>query len=681
MASQRRISLHCGTGGPIGLGLVAVLWLGCGGATGSTPPAAKTAPRLQMSADIALLDAPAPRVPEQARQVLAALERLATRAERGDEDGLIAAWARAHYLLDVFDEARFGGGEARFGGDDDSRALLLAALATPALTAPAETRAARQTRTNAVIDALAVAVDAILAQDRLHPGALAARALLAYDRQRGQPAPTAAAARWQQFVPIRRIAHSGSALAANARMRLFFYCRQILAEAAERPRAERDRLLPHCLYSLQDADPGPYFAAPVSSRPPPPQALPLANALELLLAPVAEGDGRLARAARVARAELTAAMPTLTAAMPPPPDPATLGLPRITNAAPYTGQPLFALDATVAAAVPEAIFADLTAPGGANRGTEALTRALARDGRGQACVVLGSDAPAERLLEAAALIRRAGAQRLCVLAWMHQQVQVAAGDYWSQRLPPDQRIRRLARIELTPRGPLPAPGVASGTAPDDAAAENAGTSPTAAEATGDAPAEALGLALVLDATSWRLVSPTGELGSFATAADPQRALRAVVADVARAFPGPHRVALVPSPGATVGAIASAAETLTTHVDGQPAPDRRPLALSARAPDVRAQTLAVRVARRAAATTTVAPAELGSAQPTLRRCYQDALERLPRLAGTLRLARRGERLRVVSGPPQPALRRCVQATLDEPMRRADIGVAEVTLAPR
>ena len=61
--------------------------------------------------------------------------------------------------------------------------------------------------------------------------------------------------------------------------------------------------------------------------------------------------------------------------------------------------------------------------------------------------------------------------------------------------------------------------------------------------------------------------------------------------------------------------------------------------------------------------TIRPDTFADRVPALRRCYQDALDHDPRLAGTLDIE---PGPRVVSGPSSDVLRRCVVARVAEKM---------------
>src|SRR5690606_15637601 len=108
-----------------------------------------------------------------------------------------------------------------------------------------------------------------------------------------------------ELKPIARGQGPLAALADNARLRLYGYCRQALADALRARWADRMRLAAHCLLPLYQADPAPYFAADPGRRPPPPRGADLVADLgRLLIEPVAAGPGRLRAAGQALAAEL-----------------------------------------------------------------------------------------------------------------------------------------------------------------------------------------------------------------------------------------------------------------------------------------------------------------------------------------------------------------------------------------
>jgi hypothetical protein len=617
------------------LAAAALALLACG-----TPPATQprqpTAPvRAPLADDIARLVLPVSRSPGFQDDIAAALSRLQVRAESGSASAPRAAWARVHYLLDLFDDARLR-------HDPHSLALLHRVLGTPP-DAPRQGRDA----TDAALQALAVMLDAILARDRLHADAQGARALVAWDLD----PPVERAAVHGRLEVVEAVARGGSAVAANARLRLYAYCRQALDDAQRARRADRMRLVAHCLYPLYPVDPAPYFAEDPAARPPPPDWRALLADLDRLLAAVVDDAGRMSVTGQALRAELAELEPALDAALPALPDPVALGLARVDHGPPYDDTPLVALPHTAqvpAAAVrPEPALADT------------FRAALAEDGRQVLTAVIPAVAPAADVLAAAELASRAGAAQLALLAWKEQALPGPA--HASADAPAQGRVRRLVALPLS-LSALAAPPALPDTRPTNAAHD-------------------LGLHLVIDRETWRLTSATGEVAALATSSettDPTAALQAELARVRSAFAAPQALVLVPGKEATAGALITAAAAALAPHQGQPLVAS--LGLARRAPTPRASTLARRIERRAGASVDIVPAELAVRAPIVRACYQDVLDSRPGTGGTVRLERRGERL-VVTGPADRGLRACVESALGPAMRERGIPSATATLRPQ
>ena len=224
------------------------------------------------------------------------MRALETRADDGD---INAAWDRAHYLLDLFDDARF----AR---DDTSLVALHRGLG---LTG----RAARgRAATDAVLAALLRDVDRLLARERSHVHGRAAFTVLRFD---AHPPATRSQVRGR-MAELKAIAGQGGPLAANARLRLIGYCTRALADAVvpTGPAGDspsRIHRMMHCLYPLTDVDPEHHLAERRSSasdrrsgRAPPPGWRELTRDLAGLIDLVASGDTRLGRAGRYQRRTL-----------------------------------------------------------------------------------------------------------------------------------------------------------------------------------------------------------------------------------------------------------------------------------------------------------------------------------------------------------------------------------------
>ena len=640
----------------------------------AAPQPRPAAPAPAPAIDTAALVIPVPADtgdPGAPHATLATMGQLAARAAQGDVD---AAWTRAHYLLDLFDDARFRG---------DARSLDLLHQAAGTADGPRRGPAA----TDAVLRALGVAVDQVLAQDRLHAPALAARTLIDFDAR-----PPARAEVFQRTSELRAIGRGAGALAANARLRLFGYCRQALADAMRARWADRVRVMSHCLYALYDADPAPYFAEDPAARPPPPRWQDLLEDLARLLAPVADapsaaaGSGHLAAAARSLLQDLEPLAAAAAGALPSVPDPVALGLPRVAGAPLHDFTPLVVLgDGQDTGALDD---------------IEALTRAVQGDGRRTLAVALAAGAPADLVLRAARAAASAGATRLELLAATEQALVVPPGDYWSGRLPARQRdgqtndqatdqagsqtALRLAVIELS------------------LATLDSGALPSVRTSGWDPARARLGLHLVVGPDAWVLTSPTGAVATVAapatgpgagaleapgapgassapTAAAATDALRAALARLSRAFADEDALILVPGPKATVGALVAAAAAVSRDHAGRPLVTR--LGLAARAPASRARDLARRIGRRADATAVIVPDALAARTSMLRRCYQDVLERQPRAGGAFRLERRGDAVTITEGPRDQALRDCVRAALAPAMLEQQIPSATATLRPR
>lgn len=587
-------------------------------------------------------------VPAGARETM---ELLAARAAQGDVD---AAWARAHYLLDLFDDARF----RRDAGSLD---LLHQAAGTAdgARQGPAAT--------DAVLHALGVAVDQVLALDRMHAPAQAARTLIDFDAR----PPATRAAVFQRTSELRAIARGPGALAAGARLRLFGYCRQALADATRARWADRARVMSHCLYALYDADPAPYFADDPAARPPPPRWQDLLEDLARLIAPVADadagpggdGNGRLAEAARFLRQDLERLAAAAPEALPSLPDPASLGLPRVAAAPLHDFTPLVVLGNGQDTSALDDI--------------EALTRAVQGDGRRTLAVALAADAPAGLVLRAARAAASAGATRLELVATTEQTLVVPPGDYWSGRLPDGQPAGRGDSQRDDQTGGRTALRLAAITL--SLATLDTGALPSVRTADWDPERARLGLHLVVGRDAWVLTSPTGAVAAPAAhAPGPAAALRAALARLARAFADEGALVLVPGPEATVGALVAAAWTAAQ--DGVGTSMGAQLGLAASAPAPKSQALARRIERRAGATVALVPDALAARASVVRRCYQDVLERQPRAGGAFRLELQGAAVTITEGPRDQALRDCVHQALAPAMLDQQMPSATATLRP-
>jgi hypothetical protein len=257
---------------------------------------------------------------------------------------------------------------------------------------------------------------------------------------------------------------------------------------------------------------------------------------------------------------------------------------------------------------------------------EPLVRA---DDRARVALVLPADAPASALASAAAAARQAGARTVGVGVGVEQAVKAPAGDYWAGR----DRIGRLGLIPI-------------------------------AVAAGEEARAALSLHLVLTPSKWSIVAPGGALPAIA--ADPAK-LGETLATVRRAFPDEDGLYVVPSvPVETLVAALASARQAGFHW----------LALAAAPPSPKGD-LADRIARRAAADVRVVPDALADRAGAARGCYLAALDRSPRLAGTVRLEITKGQAKV-TGAGDAALQKCLEDRVLPRMRDTGIPSAQVEL---
>jgi hypothetical protein len=574
----------------------------------------------------------------------AALARVTERARAADT---AAAWARIHYLLDLFDDARFRQA-------DDSLALLAAEIGQPQPVRGAAT-------TDAAVAHLLVEVDGLLTADSRHPGARAARTLLELD----QDPPTRRGDVFQRMVELKTVARGGGALADNARLRLFGFCQRALSDALGVSGSLQQRMIQFCLYPLFDSDPEPYFAADPALRPPPPRVADLAAAMARLIAPIGHGGRRLAVTGRALLADFHRERAT---ALPETRSPADLGVPMVARAAAFDATPLLALG-DGRGVLPSAL-------------AELLRPALRGDGRGIVAVALAATAAADALTTVAGTAAETGAHRLELVVGYRQELTVPLGDYWAAHAEVD--VTAGGRTTLPRLGVIPLSLArlqdAAGLPPGHGAAVRE-ADPTA----GWDPRRAmLGLTLVVGGLRWRLVAPSGAVAEIATesaAVDPGLVLRQALGRVRGAFPDEDGLAVVIEPGVTYGQLIGALDAASRDANGEPLFARLALATTAPpAADPRGPGLARRIERRWRARVSLAPASLGPRAAVVRRCYQDLLETNANLGGEVRLELRGRTAVVVSGPRNRALRRCVLGALAESMAEQTIASATVTLAP-
>lgn len=567
-----------------------------------------------------------------------ALSRVDAAAEAGDA---ASAWVYAHYLLDVFDYARFM-------EDKGARTLLFA-----------ETHTAEghgDALTDQVLDVLLVAVDRVARFDRLHAGAHAARVLLTGDRR----PPSERAQLFARMAGLKGVARGRGPLAANAIVRLAAFCGRAFRDAVHAPMVRRSAILSTCLYPLYDSDPEPYFAKDPARRPPEPAWSDLATGLGKLTLELEGSRSRIAPLAKKLKEEDEAFLAQASVALPTRRDPIELGAPLLGAGDPYEWTPLvFIGDGSSVPRVEE-----LAAK---------IQPVLEKDARGRVALAAFALAPASALLHGAHAALQAGAAVVEILIGYEQQLKPPPGDYWSGRTQ-DGRVIRAGTLSFA-LGPM-----GSQTAKP--------TSRATPRAHGWDPARAaLRLHLLISAKEWQLVAPSGSFPALAldpSRADAKNALRAQLERLRRAFPDEDGLILVPDPAATVTSVAEAAEAARYSAAGDPLFSA--LALS----DLRPSSgpkgdLAERVARRSVAQVAILPDVLFDKAPAVRLCYLDALDRVPKLKGTLELVLSPPQVgaprepKVTSGPSDLALRQCVLDRVGPTMRTAPILNARVQLS--
>jgi hypothetical protein len=468
--------------------------------------------------------------------------------------------------------------------------------------------------TDKVLDALLVAADHVLERDRLHAGAQAARTLLDYDRH----PPADRAALFARMAALKSVARGNGPLAANALLRLALFCAGAFRDAVGMVARDRPLVLASCLYPLHDSDPAPYFDPDPARRPPPPAWADLDAGLRALLAQLGRTASRIAPlAARVAdEQQRLVADAAPKGLLPRAFDPQALRVPLVGAAPPYDWEPL--------------IFVAEPTPDELARFERELQGLLAADGRGRVALLLTADAPASAFLAVAGLSRRLGAATVELAVGYRQSFRAPPGDYAGGT----GSALRLGVLPLA--------------APDPARA-------------------GLGLTLVVGPRRWQIVSPSG---SLPPEPPDSPAARAQLDQVFDAFPDEAALLVAPEPNATVGAIAAAIESARARAGA--------VGLAETTPAARPGDLAARAARRAAARVTIVPDALADKAPAVRRCYQDALDRTPELAGTLAFEAGAAGLKVVSGPRDEALRRCVAARLAADAAAARVPALRVEL---
>jgi hypothetical protein len=587
-----------------------------------TPRAPGSASRTEPSAaqELALTLPPGPNT----RRALDELDALANRG------GKRAAWLSAHYLLDLFDQARFA--------DDDGARRFLAQLST------GDTEPVRGSAdTQAVAEDILVDIDRVLDLDRQHREAQVARTLVRFDADY----PDSRAQVYQRMVELRRIAEHDARLGEHARLRLFGYCRQALRDAAASRGRQRRIALSHCLYPLYSSDPEPYFETRRQLRPPPPRLPTILLRMRSLLTRSAPGAHELHLPQ--ARAEQLRWLDAFRA--------------RWTQR-PFLGRS--AEEAGLAQAAHAVPYDDAPVVGGLERKDDEivdnLKGPLVADGRGTAAVSVAAAEPAARTLRAARLAARAGAHTLELLVGSEQELEVPPGDYWSDPTG-HTTVTRLSALPLS-LAPL---GARSG---DDSRELLAtGWDPHRAE---------LGLTLVISPDSWRLLAPGGILAKIDTKAEdaqPGQALRRQLAPLRRAFPDEDGLILVPAEGATQAALVAAAEAARNDAQGRSL--FASLAISDQAPTPRpGHALMRRIQLRSRARVRVNPEILASRLPIAQRCYLEALEKPGKHSGTIRMEMNAEG-HIIFRPRNSRLAMCAERAFAGEMMSRGIRSVEVS----
>lgn len=556
------------------------------------------------------------------KQSLAVYRKLGLRADVGD---LGAAWQRAHYLLDLFDAARFG-------DDAGSRELLgeIAGRPADAMRGPAATQA--------IAELLLVGIDHVLEIDRAHVLGGQARTLATFDAL----PPRNRREAFQKSQELKRILTRGDGLTANAQLRLFGYCRSALEDAAQARGRERRVALSHCLYPLYSSDPEPYFESDANLRPPPPSPGVLLEQAQTLLRDAPKGRLRRAIATQRVWAEAFASTAATMEAL----DPVTMRLAPAQIAPLYDDYPIIPM-----------MVEEL-----ASR-TAILQRELAADGRGIAALALASESAGATTLVAGEMAAAAGATELALLVSTEQSLRVPTGDYWSNRISSDT-VRRIGAILVSLK--------LVGKIDVDVATQGV-------KATTWAPSRAaLKLHLVVSPESWDLISPAGRVAkidtSTAGAEHPRDRLRTSLTQIRRAFPDEGGLVLVPAGEVSYGALISAATAAA--VDAQGAPLFPLLALAAAPPKAAKGTLLqARIARRSAARVDVNPSSLRFRLPVARSCYLELLDKSAKQTGTVRLTLGAEGNTLESSGPR-ALQACAEKAFGGTMIAQGIPAADL-----
>ncbi|HEY3351894.1 MAG TPA: hypothetical protein VGQ83_01475, partial [Polyangia bacterium] len=332
-----------------------------------------------------------------------ALDDLRTEAKAGDD---AARLARALFLVDLFDHARFAGAPA-------SRKLLFEELGGSAAAPGGEL----------ATEWAVLQLDGELARAAGGgPAAAAARELLAIDAAAPDADPR------RLLAAAKRLAHDATLeLRANALLRLYGFCARSLRDAAVAPYPERATVANHCLYALYDSDPAAYFGADPTTRPPDPPWTAYRDGLARLLDELGRTGARLAQVVeRLATADRRFFAEVAPGALPVPLDVAALDLPADLTAMPWDHAPLVQLgpDGTSLGGRPVVDDARLRAE---------LAVLVAADPRRRVAVVAAAGTPASRVLRLAEAAHAAGAQVLELGVRQPVELKAPPGDYWAGR--------------------------------------------------------------------------------------------------------------------------------------------------------------------------------------------------------------------------------------------------------
>ncbi|HEY8144697.1 MAG TPA: hypothetical protein VIG06_18595, partial [Kofleriaceae bacterium] len=400
------------------------------------------------------------------------------------------------------------------------------------------------------------------------------------------------------------------------------YCWRALDDATRAPWRQRHFAVAHCLYALYDSDPDPYFERDPDRRPPLPRWQDLVATTDVLLAAT---PGEASRA-------LGDALETLkkrAAEMPVEPVAEVMGPPH-----------------EFAAAAPLYDWAPVVDPGAS---ISEVRERIGGDGRGQVALRLAPNGKGD-IANLAATAATAGANEVQLRVARNQKLEAPTGDYWHGRAATVSRAA-IIPISLTPLGTAAATGPRARAAIDFASG--------------------LQLTLVLQPTRWTLLGIDGELWTRNAANGIE--LRILLAAVRRAFPDQQTLALVIDSQVPNSEVMAAAAAAAFTKDGMPF---FRLGLAAKAPAVRGSSLARRVKLRAGASVAVVPDTLAARKPALLACYQDAVEKAPKLAGVVRLEPKNGAA-AVTGKADKRLAACATRALGRALLDSGATSAEVT----